>query len=285
MRQLFVGNDLPDEELDRVRDILLASRGFDLRPYKDRCIRRRIAARVRARGFSAAAPYIDILTRDVSEVDRLLTALTIHISQFFRNPSTFAELGEKILPELIGRADRLGTPVRIWSVGCASGEEPYSMALLLEEMETPPAFAMTIRATDVSSAILEEARAGIFDGQRLESLPAHLRQRHFLQEGGRSRIAGYIREKVSFELHDLLADNDYPAADLILCRNVLIYFSRREQEKILLRLAAALPNDGFLVLGRAEVLLGEARRLFGIESAAERIYRCRPQRAEELLKI
>jgi chemotaxis protein methyltransferase CheR len=271
----FVGSEFPEADFQAVREILLARRGFDLGLYKDRCLKRRIATRVRARGFSEAGPYVELLGRDEAEVDALLAALTIHVSQFFRNPSTFAVLERTILPELLRRAlSSQGRLVRLWSVGCAGGEEPYSLALLVSEL-APGEARVTILGTDVSAPVLERARAGLFDPQRLAEVPPEVRQRCFIREGSAFRLAGEIRRLVEFRRHNVLTETDYPPADLILCRNVLIYFSREEQEKILLRFAASLPAGGFLVLGKAEMLLGEARRLFSVECAAERIYRRR----------
>jgi chemotaxis protein methyltransferase CheR len=255
-----------------VRDILLAARGFDLDSYKDRCLKRRIAVRVRARGLADADAYVELLRRDEAELDALLAALTIHVSQFFRNPSMFAELEARVLPELLERARAEGRPLRLWSVGCASGEEPYSLALLLDGL-APPGSQADILGTDVSAAILERARAGLYEPQRLAEVPPAVRARYFEPQGRDLRLAEPIRRMVRFERHNVLTAPEFPPADLIICRNVMIYFSAPEQEKILARFAAALSPGGFLVLGKAEMLLGASRRLFQPDSAAERIYR------------
>jgi len=269
----FVGSEFPDAEFEQLCRILQAKRGFDLGMYKDRCIKRRIATRVRARGFSAAAPYVDLLQRDEGEVDALLAALTIHVSQFFRNPSMFALLEREVLPTLLNRVQTEGRcRLRLWSVGCSSGEEPYSLALLLREM-VPPGMEIDILATDISAAILESARQGLYEPQRLTEVPVAARERYFSPEGRRFRLAEEIRSMVRFERQNVLDDAVYPPVDLIICRNVMIYFSREEQENILQRFAAALPVGGILVLGKAEMLLGGSRQLFAAASGAERIYR------------
>jgi chemotaxis protein methyltransferase CheR len=269
----FVGSEFPEAEFREVCRILLAKRGFDLAMYKDRCVKRRIATRVRARGLSEARPYLALLERDEAELDALMAALTIHVSQFFRNPSTFALLERQVLPELLRRAQAEGRrTLRLWSVGCASGEEPYSLALLMQEL-APPEVKIDILGTDISAAILESARAGLYEPQRLAEVPASVRERYFTPEGKGLRLAESIRRLVRFECHNMLTAPVYPRADLIVCRNVLIYFSREEQENILQRFAAALPVGGVLVLGKAEMLLGLSRRLFAAEYAGERIYR------------
>jgi len=269
----FVGSEFPEAEFEEICRILKSKRGFDLAMYKDSCIKRRIATRVRARGFNEAAPYLALLGRDEAELDALLAALTIHVTQFFRNPSTFALLERQVLPELFARLRAAGRKrVRLWSVGCASGEEPYSLALLVREL-APAAMEVSILGTDVSEAVLDCARQGLYDVQRLVEVPAAVRERNFIPEGRRFRLAEPVRRLVRFERHNMLTAPAYPQADLIVCRNVMIYFSREEQEKILQRFAAALPAGGILVLGKAEMLLGESRQLFVAECAAERVYR------------
>ena len=271
----FVGADFLDADFQEISEILLSRRAFDLGSYKDRCIKRRIASRVRARGFNGSTPYVEFLRSDDDELDALLSVLTIHVSHFFRNPSTFLVLEEKILPKLLEQK-RLEqkSELRIWSVGCSSGEEPYSVALLLQE-QSLSRFDTSILATDVSTQILAQARNGEYDAQRLAEVPKTVRQKYFTQfDGWRFRLDEKIRQQVQFEQQNILAEADYPQADLILCRNVMIYFSREEQAKILTRFARALGPNGFLVLGRAETMVGDVRHLYRSEYPVERIYRC-----------
>jgi chemotaxis protein methyltransferase CheR len=268
----FVGSDLADNELELLRRLLLEERGLDLGSYKEGCIKRRIAIRVRARGCSAFAAYLELLRRERGEMDRLLATLSIHVSHFFRNPSTFTALRQHLLPELLHQFAQQNRPLRIWSAGCASGEEPYSLALLLAELHLPRQ-GVSLLATDLSPDVLALARAALYDRARLAEVQAPLLQRFFSTEGDKYRLREEIRRMVVFRQHDLLREAPFPAAELILCRNAMIYFSRAEQEKILARFAAALPEHGFLVLGRSEALVGAGRNFFQVESAAERIYR------------
>ncbi|PLX98313.1 MAG: chemotaxis protein CheR [Desulfuromonas sp.] len=271
----FVGADFTDEDFQEVVRILLSRRAFDLGSYKDRCIKRRIASRVRAKGLRSSANYVELLDADNDEIDALLAVLTIHVSHFFRNPSTYRVLEEKIFPELLAAARQTGRKqLRIWSVGCSSGEEPYSLALLLHEMVTDDV-EVSILGTDISRPILKKAESGEYDAQRLAEVPDIVRERYFERvESTRFQLTEEIRQRVEFRSHDVLKNSDYPAADLILCRNVMIYFSREEQAKILDRFARALGPDRFLVLGRAETLVGSARHIFRSEYPVERIYRC-----------
>lgn len=279
----FVGGDFCDEDYAAFRDILLTSRGFDLGMYKDRCIKRRIAARLRSLGFNDPLLYLERLRQDATEVDLLLDALSIHVSQFFRNPATFFTLEHQLLPDLIRRVQASGrNELRLWSAGCAGGEESYSLALLMAEL-APVGITVKILGSDISDGVLEQARQGLFPPSRLTEVPPHLLERYFRGEGRQYRLVEEVRHMVTFFRQDLLAPGDYPQVDLILCRNVLIYFSREEQEEILGRFAAALSPGGGLVLGRAETLLGSKRRLFHSEWPTERIYRNIPETEGNLL--
>ncbi len=267
---LFVGSDLPEEAFARIRDILLAGRGFDLDGYKDRCIKRRIAARIRSLGCNSADEYLQLLTEHESEQEELIEALTIHVSQFFRNPTTFAYLEAEILPALI-RKRRGEGELRIWSAGCAGGEEPYSIALLCDEL-CGPLDQVSILGTDVSADILKRARKGLYEAHRLVEVPEPVLIEYFSLEGIRYQLNSRIRSKVRFFRHDILRDRPFHRVDMILCRNMLIYFSRQEQERILVSLADALVPGGLLVLGRAETLVSESREVFTCINPAERIY-------------
>ncbi len=273
--QLFVGSDITDGAFAEIRDILFAGRGFDLDGYKDRCIKRRIAARIRTLGYRRIEDYIALLESDDVEQEQLLEALTIHVSQFFRNPSTFSVLEEKILPELLRRRRGEGE-VKVWSVGCAGGEEPYSIALLFDEL-CGSNDQVSILGSDVSADILKKARSGIFESHRLVEVPDPVLAQYFSREGVRYRLDARICEKVRFYRHDILQDRPFTRVDLILCRNMLIYFSRQEQERILRALANALAPEGLLVLGRAETMVNESRELFTCVDPVERIYRKRDE--------
>ena len=264
------------EAFEIIRRILRSSKGFSLDSYKNKCIRRRIAIRVRATRCTSADEYCDLLFRDTGELDHLLKVLTIHVSHFFRNPPTFAKLRGEIIPYLFARAkSEKKLDLNFWSVGCASGEEPYSLALILKE-----SFAgelerhnVSVLATDVDAEVLVKAREGMYGEERLAEIPPAVKKRWFKYAGGKYHLAPEIRNMVDFRHGDLSDHASSPAADLILCRNVLIYFERKEQEKIISGFADSLGCGGMLVLGKAETLVGESRRRFQTVCPVERIYK------------
>jgi chemotaxis protein methyltransferase CheR len=266
--------DISPEAFETIERLLKSHCGFTLQGYKDKCVKRRINIRVRATQSPTPEAYGALLSRNASELEHLLRVLTIHVSHFFRNPSTFDKLSREILPQLL--KERCGTRgVRIASIGCAAGEEPYSLALILKEH-----FAgalsdcqISIRATDVDAETLETARSALYHPDRLAEVAPELLERWFTREGDRYRLSEEIRSLVSFDRSDLNHPSAGEECDLILCRNVLIYFERDRQEEILNSFADSLKSGGTLVLGKSETLFGSARRRFRTVCPVERIYR------------
>jgi chemotaxis protein methyltransferase CheR len=246
--------------------------GLDLRPYKEKFLRRRVGVRMRATGKSDLASYVRHLKSEEGELEELVLCTTIHVSTFFRNPSTFSAIGEKVLPALF--AGRRRGAVRFWSVGCARGEEPYSLAILIVEHlgGPPPRRKVRIEAVDIDEGILDDARKAVFRGTQLKEVDTDLRAKYFVGNGP-YRLAPEVRGMVTFGRRDILADASAVEYDFILCRNLLIYIEREVQEAVLGRLHRALRPGGFLTLGRAEGMVGPARELFEVVDLKERIYR------------
>ena len=277
--------EISQEVFAKIGKVLNDLKGFNLDIYKDKCIRRRIGIRVRKTHCSSAEDYAELLTRDQAEPDRLLRVLTIHVSQFFRNPPTFEVLRTQILPRLLYRHALTGQGrLRIWSVGCAAGEEPYSLALLLKRdfASQLATVDVTILATDVDQESLDLGREGMYREERLIELPREERDRWFTREGGKFKLAQEIMDMVTFRHGDLSDTANFPASDLILCRNVLIYLERSHQVKVLAGFAGALGEGGILVLGKAETLVGAARSCFQTICPVERIYKAVPAPPEEV---
>lgn len=280
---IWTGDDLTDAEFNAITKLLCDHRQLDLAQYKDRCIRRRIAKRLRACKVTDFASYLKRLEIDRYELDTLLATISIHVSQFFRNPDTFRVLEQNTLPDLCRRARAAGrTELTIWSAGCASGEEPYSLALLVDDL-AERSLDIRILATDISEPVLEAARCGLFEASRLKEVPPAVLDRYFRRENDQYQLIEPIRDKVEFRHHNIMTDDDYPAADLILCRNLLIYFTRAEQERILARFASAMAEHGALVLGRSEAMTGSIRGYYQSEFPVERVYRrtASPFKSEE----
>jgi chemotaxis protein methyltransferase CheR len=265
--------EISPESFETIGRVMKARFGFTLEGYKDKCVKRRISLRVRRTQSASAEEYTALLIDSPVEQEQLLRVLTINVSQFFRNPSTFHKISSQILPELMQRSASGG--LSVVSVGCAAGEEPYSLALILRERygRALASHPVTIRGTDVDAACLETAKEALYHPDRLAEVPAELRSRWFTSETGQFRLSPEIRSLVSFDHGDLNQPLQFGECDLILCRNVLIYFERVRQEAILNGFADSLRSGGYLVLGKSETLFGSARRRFRTVCPVERIYK------------
>jgi chemotaxis methyl-accepting protein methylase len=242
--------------------------------YKDKCLRRRIAVRMRARGAESYASYGALLDRDAGEYEALLDALTINVTKFFRNQEVWAVLEEEVIPRLFE-----SPPVarEIWSAGSASGEELYSVSILLHEWASrhgreDDLARFRLLGTDIDRRSLEAARRGVFPELSMGETPQPLRERWF-SAGPPYRLDERIVRSAEFEPRDLIANEAVPNQSLILCRNVIIYFDRSIQEELFERFYEALVPGGFLALGKVETLLGRARSLFRPVNNRQRIFR------------
>ncbi len=259
-----------------LRDLVVRAGGVDLDLYRERYILRRIAVRQRACGSGSLHAYLKLVRRDPIEYGRLVKTLTIHVSEFFRNPSTFRSLQTDVFPILLAEKARRGSRVlRLWSVGCACGEEAYSLAILLREVTKDAFGAMSavIYGTDVDRECLRSAEQGTYPASSLANLPIRWRAEYFREAGGRYTLTPALRKLMFFREHDILNPPPFRRIDLLLFRNVLIYLTDALRERALLYLHEALNPGGFLVLGKVEALPGAARRLYDPVNVAERIFR------------
>ena len=266
----------PDAEFAALTDKIARDKGFGCASYKEKCLRRRIAVRMRARGVHTYADYARVLDSDKTEYDRLLDALTINVTKLFRNWETYTVLAERVIPALW---ERPIPSISVWSAGCSSGEEPYSLAALfhqhaekLGQLGDLPR-RVRVLGSDIDARCLAAAEGGAFEEGDFADTPAALRRRYFAPVAPFT-IIPEVRRLVRFERRDLLAEAPPPGPHhLIVCRNVLIYFDRETQEKLFAKFHAAISPDGFLVLGKVETLLGEARTHFVAVDGRERVFR------------
>ncbi|MDH3974524.1 MAG: protein-glutamate O-methyltransferase CheR [Deltaproteobacteria bacterium] len=260
-----------------VRDIVLERGGLDIGNYKDKCIKRRIAVRIRARGCSSHEEYLKLLKSDERETDKLLNVLTINVTQFFRNIEVYEKVREIVFPSIFREreADK-DEGIRVWSPGCSSGEEPYSVAIMLREYfrRELGQYPLSIMATDFDRKMIKKGRDGIYHEKSMEEMPPQLKEKYFSPlESGLFLVDKKIRDMVAFKRKNILEENMYGDMDLVVCRNMLIYFSREQQNEVLLKLAKALKVGGYLVLGKAETLVSESRKIFDTVCTRERIYK------------
>ena len=269
-------SDDSDREFSALTAKISRDKGFGCASYKEKCLRRRIAVRMRARGVHTYGDYSRVLDTDGTEYERLLDALTINVTKLFRNFETYNSIAERVIPALWERAI---PQINVWSAGCSSGEEPYSLAALFhrhaERLGALAELAKRVRVlgSDIDVRCLAAAETGSFAEGDFTDTPDELRRRYF-SPSSPFTIIPEVRRLVRFERRDLLAEAPPPGAHhLICCRNVLIYFDRETQERLFDKFHSALSPDGFLVLGKVETLLGAARQRFVAVDGRERVFR------------
>jgi two-component system, chemotaxis family, CheB/CheR fusion protein len=245
-----------EREFDQLLEYLRHTRGFDFSAYKRAGLQRRMRRRLRAAGVETFASYVDHLDGHPGEFALLFNTALINVTSFFRDPAAWQKLRDTVVPQLL--AQRAGTdPIRAWCAGCASGEEAFSIAIVLCEAIGPDAFRERVKiyATDIDEPALDEARHATYLERALENVPEALRDRYFARSGEGWKLHKRVRESVIFARHDLMQDAPIARIDLLSCRNTLMYFNAEAQGRIVSRFHFALRDAGVLFLGRAETLL------------------------------
>ncbi len=271
----------PEGELEPLLAQICEYTGIDFSSYKPATILRRLQRRLVATESSDVAAYGLYLSSHPAEYEKLVTDFLIKVTEFMRDPELFKLLQEQILPKLIEYSRAHSNELRLWSAGCATGEEAYSLAIILSEIlgEQMGQFHIKIFATDLDGEALAFARLGIYPAKALAKLPPALVERYFTPNADETNyeIKKSLRNLLVFGEHDLGQRAPFPRIDLVLCRNVLIYFDRVLQEHALRLFAFALRDEAYLVLGRTETV-NPLAEFFGVEDNQQRIYRRQGQR-------
>jgi len=244
----------------RLLEKLSAEHHFDFRDYKVTSLARRIQTRMSQAGIADPDTYIEHLGRHPEEAERLFNTILINITSFFRDAPAWEFLGEHVVPGLIESAATTQS-IRVWSAGCATGEEPYSIALLLAERLGDRAASIDVKiyGTDVDEDALTVARHGLYRLEQLKEVPPALLERYFTRDGQLYRFRRDLRRWCIFGRHNLVQDPPLSHLDLVVCRNLLIYFKTNLQQRLLPRFHYALRGRGVLFLGKSESLLARSR--------------------------
>jgi len=243
-------------DLESLLDYLKRTRGFDFTGYKRASLERRIAKRMQMIGVATFADYLDYLEVHPEEFSGLFNTVLINVTHFFRDPPTWEYIASTVVPDLIARNDG-GSPIRVWSAGCASGEEAYTLAMIFAEALGADGFRdrVKIYATDVDDDALAKARQATFTEREVADVPRALLEQYFESTDGRYVFRKDLRRHVIFGRHDLIQDAPISRVDLLVCRNTLMYFNAETQARILARFQFALNDHGVLFLGRAETMM------------------------------
>ncbi|MCX8182672.1 MAG: protein-glutamate O-methyltransferase CheR [Candidatus Methanomethyliaceae archaeon] len=260
--------DISDEELKRIIRVV-EDQGLTISYFKKDFLKRRIKSRMLMTKKDTVAEYYNLIKRDRNEVISLLDSAFINVSEFFRDPPLWDALS------VILRSLSRNNFIRIWSAGCSCGEEPYSLALLISET-LPNNGSVRIIATDIDENALKIAASGIYDQKSLRNVQPYLLSRYFIKEGDdKFRASERLKELVRFSKHDITKDRIFMYCDIILCRNLMIYFPREVQRELIKKFWSALKPGGYLVIGMSEILGEEDLKYFEPHNTRLRIYRKR----------
>jgi two-component system CheB/CheR fusion protein len=264
--------------LEALLEYLRDERGFDFSGYKRPTLERRIARRMAEVEVPDHESYVDYLEANPREFAELFNTILINVTRFFRDPDAWEFLREEIVPQLVEAVPE-EEQIRIWSAGCASGEEPYSAAIVLLEVLGEEAFKRRVKiyATDIDEEALAEARAAVYPPKAFEEMPAELVEKYFVENGRGFAFRPDLRRSVIFGRNELLQDAPISRIDLLICRNVLMYFRVEAQTRILSQFNFALSERGFLLLGKSEMLVRHAEYFHPVD-LRRRIFRRVPRR-------
>lgn len=240
---------------------------IDLNAYKERQMKRRIDSLIARNKFSGYDAYVLAMKNDKTLLEEFVNYLTINVSEFYRNPQLWETLEKEIFPEMI---KKYGNSIKIWSAACSTGDEPYSLAMLLGKFM--PLNRVKIIATDIDQQVLDKAKMGVYKGNSLAGLPKEFKDKYFTSVGGGAfQISDEVKHCVEFKKHDLLKDT-YPAGcHLIVCRNVVIYFTEEAKTEIYRKFNNSLVQGGILFVGSTEQIINyrdlnyTSRKLFFYE--------------------
>lgn len=228
---------------------ILKLTGIDLSSYKERQMRRRIDSLIKRNNYDDYDEYFKVLTQDVKLYNEFINYLTINVSEFYRNPTQWEVLEKSIIPNLLKQKKNL----RIWSAACSTGEEPYSLVMVMSKfMELN---SIKIMATDIDERAIAKAIQGIYIPKSLESLPEEFVTKFFTRDGENYKIKDIVKNCVVFQKHNLLKDIYLKNCDLIICRNVMIYFTEEAKTQIYNRFRESLNPNGVLFVGSTEQII------------------------------
>ena len=224
--------------------------GIDLNAYKERQMKRRIDALIAKNGIVGYDAYIQLLKRDKSKFEEFVNYLTINVSEFYRNPEQWQVMDKEIIPELIRK---FGKNLKIWSAACSTGDEPYSLVMALSRHI--PLNQIRITATDLDKQVIAKAKVGLYSEKSIAAGPEDFKKKYFTKIGLSYQISDEIKSRVEFKEHNLL-ENNYPRDyHMIVCRNVLIYFTEEAKDEVFRKFYKALTPGGILFIGSTEQII------------------------------
>lgn len=233
--------------------------GIDLSLYKEAQMKRRLTSLRERRGFSSFGDYYLAMEKDQLLFEEFLQRMTINVSEFFRNPKRWDVLENRIIPRLLQQK----TPLKIWSAACSTGEEPYTLAIMLDTILQKE--KVSILATDIDAAILERAKVGFYPERSIKEVPLNVLSKYFIKEPLGYKVQDDIKKRIQFKQHNLLSTTYDTGFDLIVCRNVMIYFTEEAKDQLYKKFNDALKPGGVLFVGSTEQIYNPQKYNFVTE--------------------
>ncbi len=224
---------------------------IDLNAYKEKQMKRRIDTLIAKNGISGYESYVNLLKTNKDKFEEFVNYLTINVSEFYRNPEQWEYMDKEVIPELLRNFGR--NRLKIWSAACSTGDEPYSLVMAFSRHI--PLSNIRILATDIDKQVIAKAKVGLYNDKSIKGVPDDLKKKYFTQVGQSFQISDEIKKCVEFREHNLLKDPYPKDMNLIVCRNVLIYFTEEAKEDIFKKFSASLVKDGCLFIGSTEQII------------------------------
>lgn len=253
------------ENYEGFKQKILKLTGIDLSSYKERQMRRRIDSLIRRNNYDDYDEYYKALTLNSKLYDEFINYLTINVSEFYRNPSQWETLEKEIMPNIM----KLNRKPKIWSAACSTGEEPYSLVMMMSRFMDLA--SIKILATDIDDGAIAKAKNGVYVPKSLANLPRDFVENYFIKTGENYKISDKIKNCIEFKHHNLLSDKYPENCDLIVCRNVMIYFTEDAKAEMYNKFREALNNNGILFVGSTEQIILPQR--YKLEPAKTFFYR------------
>jgi chemotaxis protein methyltransferase CheR len=249
--------EISEEHFIKFKDIIHKESGIFFDNINKSILESRLRERIRQKNLTNPEEYYLIVTKDKTEMENLLDSVTTNLTKFFRNEKQFVALRQNILPECAERNKNNGTKsIKIWSAGCSTGEEPYTIAMDMVNLFPPTSWKLEILASDLSLKSLMKAKTGYYPRERSEGIPIDYVKKFLNEEKEGFKIKDEVKNIIRFDYHNLKFDNGERNFDIIFCRNVIIYFDKTEQERVVNHFYKCLKNPGYLFLGHSESLFG-----------------------------
>ena len=245
--------------------LIKSKTGIDLSLYKEAQMKRRLTSLYEKKGYQSFREYFQMIDQNQDLFNEFLDRMTINVSEFYRNAKRWEILEKKILPQILNHT----TKPKIWSAACSTGEEPYTLAMIFSKYI--PLSNVKILATDIDENALSRAKLGIYPERALNEIPNEMKRKYFSQEGNYYKISEEIKRTVDFKKHNLLADSFGGPFDLIVCRNVLIYFTEEAKDILYNKFSKVLNSNGFFFVGSTEQIFNAAR--YNLESEETFFYK------------